>query len=128
MPTENEEVPDFATSFVKQIAHGRLKPKITSRLCNSCINIPIKQLLKSPRNSHLLFDDVRKLRESAESCDFCKLILRSVKDLCNDNATPRINIVIAPQFLVIEVIRGKYVDYRVLRLCTDPGNCYLSGF
>lgn len=95
-------------------------PEITSRLCNSCINIPIRWLLESPRNGYTLFDDFQKLIESEKSCDFCKLIRRSIESLDNRGEI-EINIAVAPQFLIIEVIELPSFNHSLLRLCTVPG-------
>jgi hypothetical protein len=117
---EDEEIPDFASPFAKKIAHDRLMPEISSTLCQLCINIPIKWLLDSPRNTYTHFRSMDKLRKSAESCNLCELILRTLKDL-TVMFLLGFNIIIAPQFLVVEVAQQSCIDYRVLRLCTDPG-------
>ena len=61
-----------------------------------------------------------KLRKSAESCNLCKLISGTLKGL-DVMALLGLNIIVAPQFLIVEVVQWSYIDYRVLRLCTDPG-------
>ena len=95
-------------------------PEISSRLCQLCTNIPIKRLLESPGNIYTHFRRVDKLRKSAESCELCKFMLRTLKGLSTEYSLG-INIAIAPQFLIVEVMQQTSIDYRVLRLCTDPG-------
>ena len=117
---EDEGIPDFAPSFAKKIAHDCLMPEISSMLCSLCINIPIKWLLDSPRNTYTYVESMDELRISARSCSLCELILRTLKDLTVEYLAG-FNIIIAPQFLIVEVIQKRYIDYRVLRLCTDTG-------
>ncbi|KAK5633732.1 hypothetical protein RRF57_009446 [Xylaria bambusicola] len=114
-PTEDEEVSDFATLSVNLRMLGK-----SSGLCGLCKDIPIRWLLESPRNGYTLFDDFQMLKKSAESCDFCRLILQSVRERWN---VKYINILISPQFLVIET-ESSYYDayYHLLRLCADPGS------
>jgi hypothetical protein len=119
-PAEDVEVSDFATHFVKDVAPRHLMPEIPSRLCGSCINIPIRWLLESPRNGYTLFEDFQKLKESEKSCDLCKLILRSIESL-EDDGVKEINIAIAPQFLTVEVVKPSGFVHRLLRLCAEPG-------
>jgi hypothetical protein len=119
-PIEDEGIPDFASPFAKKIAHDRLMPKISSTLCQLCSNIPIKWLLDSPLYTYTHFRSMDKLRESAESCNLCRLILRTLKDLTVMSLLG-FNIIMSLQFLIVEVVQWSSVDYRVLRLCTDPG-------
>ncbi|KAI3326688.1 heterokaryon incompatibility protein-domain-containing protein [Xylariaceae sp. AK1471] len=95
-------------------------PKVSSKLCGLCINIPVRWLLKSPSRGYLLFRHDTELSESAERCDLCHLILRSIGNLKNGMQT--VSITMSPQFLIVEVFGSSGVDYRVLRLCTDPGS------
>ena len=94
-------------------------PEISSRLCQLCTNIPIKRLLDSPGNIYTHFRSVDRLSKSAESCELCKFILETLKGLSTESFLG-INIAIAPQFLIVEVMQQTRIDYRVLRLCTDP--------
>jgi hypothetical protein len=119
-PTEDEEISDFATHFLNNDAHRCLMPEITSRLCSSCNNIPITWLLQSSGNGYTLFDNTQQLIESEKSCDFCKLIHRSIKSLDN-HGNIEINIAVAPQFLIIEAIQPYNFNHSLLRLCTIPG-------
>ncbi|KAF2181482.1 HET-domain-containing protein [Zopfia rhizophila CBS 207.26] len=70
--------------------------------------IPIRWLLESPRNGYTLFDDAQELRESDKTCDLYSGDLE------------RINIGIAPQFLIIEAVTLGWIDHSFLRLCADP--------
>jgi hypothetical protein len=117
---EDEEISDFATHFLNDDAHRCLMREITSSLCSSCTHIPITWLLQSPRNGYTLFDYSRQLIESEKSCDFCKLIHRSIENIDNHGEID-INIAVAPQFLIIEVIKPTAFTHRLLRLCTVPG-------
>ena len=97
-------------------------PEISSRLCQLCTNIPIKRLLDSPGNIYTHFRSMDKLRKSAESCELCKFMLgmlRTLKGLSTKSFLG-INIAIAPQFLIVEVMQQTSIDYRVLRLYIDP--------
>ena len=117
---EDEGIPDFASPFAKKIADDCLMPEISSTLCQLCINIPIKWLLNSPQNTYTHFRSMDELRKSAESCNLCGLIHRTLKELTVTSFLG-FNIVMALQFLIVEVIQQSCVDYRVLRLCTDHG-------
>jgi hypothetical protein len=119
-PAEDEDVSDFATSFMKGFAHHLSKPKESPRLCDSCVSIPIKWLLESPSRGYILFHRAAELSESAKRCELCSLIHQSVEGLC-DGDVRLINVLMAPQFLIVEMCRRQGIDYRVLRLCTDPG-------
>jgi hypothetical protein len=91
-------------------------PKIQSRLCSSCRDVPVRWLLESLRHGYTLFDNFE--RESGESCDLCKLIHRSI----GGGGAKKINIGIAPQFLMIEAVNMRdHVDHGFLKLCADPG-------
>jgi hypothetical protein len=85
------------------------------------MNIPIRWLLETPRHGYTLFDDLRKITESTKSCNFCKLILRSVESLSTDH-WGEINIGITPQFFVVQIVRNGTVDDRHLRLSADVGS------
>ena len=89
-----------------------------------CISIPIRWLLESPRNGYTLFDNAQELRISDKTCDLCRLIHQSYGNL-DSGGVERINIGIAPQFLIIEAVTRRKVDYSFLRLCADPGRWYL---
>ena len=95
-------------------------PEISSRLCQLCTNIPIKRLLDSLGNIYTHFRSVDKLKKLVESCELYKFILRTLKGLSTKSFLG-INIAIAPQFLIVEVMQQTSINYRVLRLCTDPG-------
>jgi hypothetical protein len=92
-----------------------------SQLCNSCSNIPIRKLLESSRLEHHIAYTFSGLRWSAGSCKLCEIILPSIEQFEPYDVVD-INIAIAPQCLMIEVLR-EYAkpDYSYLRLCTDPG-------
>jgi hypothetical protein len=118
---DEEEVSDFAVYFAKQFAGPHSEP---STLCNLCNSIPIRWLLESPRNGYTLFDNTQELRKSDKTCGLCRLIHRSYGNV-GSGGVERINIGIAPQFLIIEAITHGKVDHSFLRLCADPGTCYL---
>jgi len=92
---EDEEIPDFATPFIKKIARNRLMPEISLKLYRLCTNIPIRRLLDSLRNTYTYFCSVDKLRKLAELYELCKSILRTLKGLSTESFLG-INIAIAP--------------------------------
>ena len=119
-PTENEEVSDFATYLAKK-APSDLALGVPSTLCHSCMNIPIRWLLETPRHAYTLFNHLENITESEKSCNLCKLILRSIENLGTDDWR-EINIGITPQFFVVEIVQKGTVDDRHLRLCADVGS------
>ena len=93
----------------------------SSQLCYRCSNIPIGPLLKDSENDYRLFFDFSQLKKSAKSCKLCEVILPSIEQF-DTSEVVGINIVIAPQFLMIEVLhRDSKPDCGYLRLCADPG-------
>jgi hypothetical protein len=65
-PTENEEVSDFATYLAKK-APSDLALGVPSTLCHSCMNIPIRWLLETPRHAYTLFNHLENITESEKS-------------------------------------------------------------
>ncbi|KAH7402863.1 heterokaryon incompatibility protein-domain-containing protein [Pyrenochaeta sp. MPI-SDFR-AT-0127] len=122
-PTEDEEVSEFAIQFLKQFTPSCSMPEIPPKLCDLCKSVPIGWLLESPRHGYTLFRNAQELRESEQrasdkTCDLCGLILKSRGSLGNEGVK-RINIGIAPQFLIIEAATDGKVDHSFLRLCAD---------
>jgi hypothetical protein len=122
-PADDERALDFATYFAKGISNAQIPnwPALL-KLCRKCSNIPIGQLLGSSSRFHHIASSFSLLQESAEFCKLCEIILSSIKQL-DTNKVLEINIAIAPQFLMVEVLSGlpPKVDYKYLRLCADPG-------
>ena len=75
-------------------------------------------------NGYTLFGNTQELKEYDKTCDLCRLIHQSYGNLDN-GGVQKINIGIAPQFLIIEAVTSDKVNHSFLRLCADLGRCYL---
>jgi hypothetical protein len=121
IPTEDDKVPDFARRFAETIPHDLMPQRPnSSRLCSHCSNIHIRWLLQSPAREQTLFHNFFELHQSARNCELCRMILSSIKKFEN-SAVREINIAVAPQFLIVEVLDGQPDSYGFLRLCADSG-------
>lgn len=119
IPTEDDNVLDFPRSFLETVPdHLMPKRPTSSTLCASCGSIRIGWLLKSSKNEQKLFDNFHQLRASAVQCDLCKMILPTIEQFDSTDVR-EINVIIAPQFLILEVLNKQPDSYGFLRLCTD---------
>lgn len=118
----DQSIPNFANPFAKEIAHLGLMPQrpTSSRLCLSCSKIPINELLSSRTTEYKLFDSFSPLRESAESCELCKMIYLSI-ELYENRDVRGIYISTDLQILLIRAVVEQTDRRTCLRICADPG-------
>jgi ankyrin repeat protein len=121
LPIEDDQPLCFEARLIANIS-GHVIPisRTSSLLCSSCNKICIRKLLCSSKREHLLFDSYLDLRQSAVDCTLCAMILSSIRqfEAC---FLREINIIVTPQFLMVEALSENPNSYGYLRLFADPG-------